>query len=355
MFGTLRLMVTKLPSVLDSLEIWGRVRTLEIRDDASSPASATAAPTAPTKRSASTCASPCRTSSGWRWAASAASSSSTPRSSIRSKLAGCARATASTSTPVWDFRNKLSMSAAARADVSELANGLNFAGRGSVIYHAQKYALRLTIGAAYRDPTYVEVAGRFLDPKSKLILLEGTPGLNTPQITSIEAGRDRCALGHADYQAHPLRRAVDEPHGGELRTAGPQDVPQRAERPLADGWRARGVAAGAQGAVARGQRGRPVLAHQPGRLSPTVGTPTRTRSLTAWLGGAQQPPRRAHRAVAGRGLHLAAQLQPARRHSAAAPVNEGPDLVRIEAAADYKLSAKAPAVALAQGTVAPSS
>ena len=82
----------------------------------------------------------------------------------------------------------MSLSAAVRGDASAVSNGLQFAGRGSVIYHAAKYALRLTAGSAYRDPTYVEVASRFVDPATNLILIEGTPGLNPPRITSIEFG-----------------------------------------------------------------------------------------------------------------------------------------------------------------------
>ncbi|HEX6838781.1 MAG TPA: TonB-dependent receptor plug domain-containing protein, partial [Polyangia bacterium] len=82
----------------------------------------------------------------------------------------------------------LSASAAFRGDDSALLNGMHFAGRGSLVYHRNRWALRLTAGSAYRDPTYVEVAGRFIDPQSNLILLEGTPGLNAPQITAFELG-----------------------------------------------------------------------------------------------------------------------------------------------------------------------
>ena len=84
--------------------------------------------------------------------------------------------------------NHVSLSAALRGDASAVSNGLQLAGRGSIIYHAAKYALRLTAGTAYRDPTYVEVASRFIDPATNLILIEGTPGLNPPRITSIEIG-----------------------------------------------------------------------------------------------------------------------------------------------------------------------
>jgi iron complex outermembrane receptor protein len=84
--------------------------------------------------------------------------------------------------------NRLSLSAAIRGDASAVSNGLQLAGRGSIIYHMPKWALRLTAGTAYRDPTYVEVASRFVDPATNLILIEGTPGLNPPRITSIELG-----------------------------------------------------------------------------------------------------------------------------------------------------------------------
>jgi len=84
--------------------------------------------------------------------------------------------------------NRLSLSAALRGDASAVSNGLQLAGRGSIIYHMPKWALRLTAGTAYRDPTYVEVASRFVDPATNLILIEGTPGLNPPRITSFELG-----------------------------------------------------------------------------------------------------------------------------------------------------------------------
>lgn len=87
-----------------------------------------------------------------------------------------------------EIKSRLSLSAAVRGDASAISNGLQWAGRGSIIYHVPKWALRLTAGTAYRDPTYVEVGSRFIDPKTNLILIEGTPGLAPPRITSIELG-----------------------------------------------------------------------------------------------------------------------------------------------------------------------
>lgn len=84
------------------------------------------------------------------------------------------------------IKGKWSLSAAVRGDASAQANGLHLAGRGSIIYHDVKWALRLSAGGAYRDPTYVEVGSRFIDPATGLILLEGTPGLRPPQIVSVE-------------------------------------------------------------------------------------------------------------------------------------------------------------------------
>ena len=108
--------------------------------------------------------------------------------------------------------NHVSLSAAVRGDASAVSNGLQFAGRGSVIYHAAKYALRLTAGSAYRDPTYVEVASRFVDPATNLILIEGTPGLNLRAGHHLDrVRRHRGALLQAHHQADGVRLRAVEP------------------------------------------------------------------------------------------------------------------------------------------------
>lgn len=82
----------------------------------------------------------------------------------------------------------LSLSAAARGDVSDMTGKLQFSYRVSAIYTLPSASFRITGSSAYRSPTWIEEAGRFVDRTTQLIFLEGSPSLLTPQVTSIEAG-----------------------------------------------------------------------------------------------------------------------------------------------------------------------
>jgi hypothetical protein len=48
--------------------------------------------------------------------------------------------------------------------------------------------VRLAAASAYRTPSYVELGGRFVDPASGLILLEGDPDLRSPTNETLELG-----------------------------------------------------------------------------------------------------------------------------------------------------------------------
>jgi hypothetical protein len=242
----------------------------------------------------------------------------------------------------WDWK-KLSLSAAARGDASALANGLHFAGRGSIIYHDQKWALRLTAGSAYRDPTYVEVAGRFVDPSTKLILLEGTPGLNAPQITSLELGaivapwRDRLTLKATVFLSE-LSNLMVENFQPIVRKTFENEADSR--------WVMGGELEGTLQVHKQVSLEANVVGlywlNNPNDLSPTVGTPDQNSLVTAWLGarGALLDDRIKLALGAGytsqRSYDLWAGIPPLLLSQ------HVPDLVRIEASAEWKMSARLP-------------
>lgn len=75
---------------------------------------------------------------------------------------------------------------AVRGDVSAVTGRLEESYRVSVGYHGERVGLRLTGATAFREPSYVEAGGRFVDPASRLILLEGTPAIHSPRNSSLE-------------------------------------------------------------------------------------------------------------------------------------------------------------------------
>ncbi len=87
-----------------------------------------------------------------------------------------------------EIRNRVSLTASLRADVSSTTRGVNLSFRTSATYHSKNFAVRLSVANAFRELTYVEAAGRFVDPTSGLILLEGSPELRTPRVESAEVG-----------------------------------------------------------------------------------------------------------------------------------------------------------------------
>ncbi len=75
-----------------------------------------------------------------------------------------------------------------RGDLVPIAAELEYSYRASAIYHRDSWGLRLTGASAFRTPSYVEATGRFIDPASQLILLEGSDHIKSPRNTSLELG-----------------------------------------------------------------------------------------------------------------------------------------------------------------------
>jgi iron complex outermembrane receptor protein len=89
-----------------------------------------------------------------------------------------------------DFRptESFDVRLAARGDAPAVSTELEQSYRASVGYHESSFGVRLTAATAFRSPSYVEAAGRFVDPGSRLILLEGTPSIRPPRNSSLELG-----------------------------------------------------------------------------------------------------------------------------------------------------------------------
>jgi iron complex outermembrane receptor protein len=75
-----------------------------------------------------------------------------------------------------------------RGDLAPISAKVEYSYRASAIYHRETWGVRLTAASAFRTPTYVEAVGRFVDPASGLILLEGTDSIGAPRNTSLELG-----------------------------------------------------------------------------------------------------------------------------------------------------------------------
>ena len=75
-----------------------------------------------------------------------------------------------------------------RGDRSPISTEMAYSYRASAIYYRDTWSVRLTGASAFRNPTYVEAAGRFIDPATGYILLEGTSTLASPRNTSVELG-----------------------------------------------------------------------------------------------------------------------------------------------------------------------
>lgn len=87
-----------------------------------------------------------------------------------------------------ELLNSLDFIATARGDLSPISASLEYSYRASAIYHTDSWGLRLTGASAFRAPSYLEAAGRFVDPASGFILLEGTDTIKAPRNTSVELG-----------------------------------------------------------------------------------------------------------------------------------------------------------------------
>ena len=72
-----------------------------------------------------------------------------------------------------------------RVDVNALSR-TQYSYRGSIHYTGDKFSGRLTAAHGFRNPTYIEIAGRLTDPSLNVILLEGNRNLLPQSITSVE-------------------------------------------------------------------------------------------------------------------------------------------------------------------------
>jgi outer membrane receptor protein involved in Fe transport len=341
LFANFRLLIHKLPSIFESLEIWERIRSLEIRARG--------------------------TFAGFSYGGANSFDEETgfdlrfalPRhfKLAVGALGGVEYVDAPFIHPSENAKlrprygfyvdagfdwHKLSLSAAARADASELANGIHFAGRGSVIWHEAKWALRLTAGGAYRDPTYVEVAGRFVDPETRLILLEGTPGLNPPQITAIELGAiiapwGKLTIKPTVYVAQLTNLMVENFEPLVRKTF----VNETGQRWLLGGELEASLEVRKELFIEANVVGLFWLTN-PSGPSPTIATPGQNSTLTAWVGARSN-------LVDGRvALSLGLGYTSSRDYNLRAGIpplllaTHVPDRARIEAAANYKLSARLP-------------
>jgi hypothetical protein len=82
----------------------------------------------------------------------------------------------------------LDLTLTGRGDQSPISARLEYSARASAVYHRSTWGVRLTAATAFRSPTYVEAAGRFVDPANNQILLEGNASLEAPRNTSLELG-----------------------------------------------------------------------------------------------------------------------------------------------------------------------
>jgi outer membrane receptor for ferrienterochelin and colicin len=84
--------------------------------------------------------------------------------------------------------SSLDVSLTGRGDLAPISAKIEYSYRASAIYHTDTWALRLTGASAFRTPSYVEATGRFVDPTSHLIFLEGSASIGAPRNTSVELG-----------------------------------------------------------------------------------------------------------------------------------------------------------------------
>ena len=80
------------------------------------------------------------------------------------------------------------LSVSGRGDITSRLPELTWSERASLTYVKEAYTLRASVGSGFREPSYVELGARLIDPDSNLILLEGEPDLQVPRLRSAELG-----------------------------------------------------------------------------------------------------------------------------------------------------------------------
>ncbi len=84
--------------------------------------------------------------------------------------------------------DRVRLTAAVRGDLVDVTGKLEFSYRASAIYSSASSAVRLSAASAFRSPSWVELGGKFSDPQTGLLVLEGSPSLLSPRIDSVEVG-----------------------------------------------------------------------------------------------------------------------------------------------------------------------
>jgi outer membrane receptor protein involved in Fe transport len=87
-----------------------------------------------------------------------------------------------------DVAERVELGAAMRLDASAFAEDLQPSVRLSAVYYRERYSLRLAAANGFRNPTFIEIAGRIEDEQLGFVVLEGQSGLSLPRVMSVEAG-----------------------------------------------------------------------------------------------------------------------------------------------------------------------
>lgn len=244
-----------------------------------------------------------------------------------------------------DFK-RVSLSAAVRVDNTPYS-GVQVVYRGAIVVHGATWGLRLSTASSYRDPTFVELAGRFVDRASGLILLEGNPGLRPPTTNSVELGAHvvvarRLTLKPTLFTSQ-IQNVITSDTSSLVRGSYRNDADSDGRTVLGGEieaeWRVRrelALDASVTGVFFPRGSSDPVV--------PEAGDPGHNSSLMAWLGG------RSTLLDDRLALSLGIGYAHGRSYNlrAGAPAQllsvDAPHLVRIEAAADYRVSQRLPLV-----------
>jgi outer membrane receptor protein involved in Fe transport len=188
-FGAITYRIWDLPSILESAQVWARGNTLMLRAKASDYTGFSYAGT-----------DGVRTSAGLDVELAPASMLRITGSGallldwidapyLHPNVQGAVRVGyAAGLGAVLDPLQWLTLSLAGRAELPPVSGELRFAYRASAVVHRDSWAVRLAAGRAFRAPTYVEAGGRFTDPRTGHILLEGEPRIDAPTNDAFELG-----------------------------------------------------------------------------------------------------------------------------------------------------------------------
>lgn len=110
-----------------------------------------------------------------------------------------------------DLLRRLYLSVVGRFDYSPRTAGPRFTGRASAIYYGAAHSLRLTLARGFREPTYVEIAGRLRDHATGLILAEGNPEILPPRVDALELGAIVAPGQHLTFAVSLYAQRISDP------------------------------------------------------------------------------------------------------------------------------------------------